>query len=270
MNPVCTRWVAAAAGVATVVLTAALGQWQLRRADEKVAAAALVAQRAAEPVWTESDWPCAVTSADDPLPLQRRAQLRGRWLTERTVFLDNRPMDGVTGFDVVTPLRLSAGPCTGQLVLVQRGWVPRDAADRLRLPVWQDTDAAVRVPGRVVAQVSRTYALGEEAPLDGNSRRPIRQNVDTAMWSAWIGQVPLAGALLQTEDEAMVGPPTVAPTQPTAGAPLSRHWLAMDTGVGKHRAYAAQWFAMSAILAGLTLWFPILAPRWRRRAQPSP
>lgn len=260
MNPVCTRWVAVMAGVFTCLATAGLGRWQLQRADEKLSAAAQMQRRAAEPVWTAADWPCASAgghSAAD-LPVDRPARLRGRWLSHRTVFLDNRPMDGASGFVVLTPLRLSQGPCQGQLLLVQRGWVPRDVRDRQRLPEWQDADAEVSVPGRVAQQPSRTYAIGDEALPDVRLRRVIRQNVDVAFWQAWLGQAPLAGALLQTDDE-----------QP-ARVVLQRHWTAPDAGVGKHRAYAAQWFALSAIAAGLTLWFQFLRPRARALAHPDP
>jgi len=258
MNPVCARWVAVLAGVLTCLGTASLGRWQLQRADDKMAAAALMQRRAAEPPWTAADWPCA--SADTPpvadLPVDRTARLSGRWLSHRTVFLDNRPMDGGSGFIVLTPLRLSQGPCQGQLLLVQRGWVPRDVLDRQRLPDWQDTDAEVSVPGRVALQPSRTYAIGDEAVPDAKLRRVIRQNADAAFWQAWLGQAPLAGALLQTDDEK------------PAGVALRRHWMAPDAGVGKHQAYASQWFALSAIAAGLTLWFQFLRPR--ALAHPDP
>ena len=167
-------------------------------------------------------------------------------------------MDGVPGFDVVTPLRLGTGPCAGRVVLVQRGWVPRDARDRQRVPQWQDSATEVEVPGRVVMQLSRTYALGlEPMPAEGQ-RRPIRQNADAAFWQAWLGQAPLPGALLQTDGEA------------PAGTSLRRHWAAPDVGVGKHQAYAAQWFAMSAVAAGLTLWFQFIRPRRRMANVVSP
>ena len=183
--------------------------------------------------------------------------MTGHWVGDRTVFLDNRPMNGGSGFTVLTPLRLSEGPCRGQMLVVQRGWVPRDVRDRQRLPEWEDTRAEVSVPGRVAQQASRTYAIGAEGPPDASRGRVIRQNADEAFWQSWLGQAPLAGVLLQTDDE-----------QP-GGVALLRHWTAPDAGVGKHQAYAAQWFALSAIAAGLTLWFQFLGPRARARPDPS-
>lgn len=263
MNPVCSRWLAVLAGVATVGVTLALGQWQMQRADDKLAAAALMQRRAQEPAWSGADWPCRASQAQaeaqaqtelpaPELPIERMARLSGHWLAERTVFLDNRPMAGTSGFIVLTPLRLSQGPCRGLVVLVQRGWVPRDVRDRQRVPQWREVEAEVSVPGRVALQPSRTYAIGDE-PLPASGKQAVlRQNVDAAFWQAWLGQAPLAGTLLQTEDEQPVG------------LPLRRDWVAPDAGVGKHHAYAAQWFALAAIAAGLTLWFQFIRPRAHR------
>jgi surfeit locus 1 family protein len=252
MNPVLSRWLAVMAGVATMSATLALGRWQLQRADDKLAAAALMQRRALEPAWSSAEWPCQVpagAAAGHALPVERVARLTGYWLGERTVFLDNRPMAGASGFIVLTPLRLSQGPCQGQVVLVQRGWAPRDARDRQRVPRWQDTEAEVSVSGRVAQQPSRTYAIGDE-PLPPAGKQPaLRQNVDAAFWRAWLGQAPLAGTLLQTDDERPVS------------VPLRRDWAAPDVGVGKHQAYAAQWFALAAIAGGLTLWFQFIRPR---------
>jgi surfeit locus 1 family protein len=36
--------------------------------------------------------------------------------------------------------------------------------------------------------------------------------------------------------------------------------------VGKHHGYAFQWFALSALIAGLYVWFQLLRPRLARRS----
>lgn len=261
MNPLRLTWVAASAGLLTVLLTMMLGRWQLGRADEKQATAQLIVQRQQLPAWTQADWPCVPASSahtaqgaraqlPQDMPVHRPVRLRGAWLPERTVFLDNRQMGGAPGFFVVTPLRLSAsGACGGRVVLVQRGWVPRHAGERSRLPDWREATGEVEVVGRVMARVSQAYAIGEEAPPSPSTSRLIRQNVDEAFWLSWMGQSPLPGAVLQVHAE--MGSP----------ADLRRDWPQPDAGVDKHHAYAAQWFAMSAVAAGLTLWFPFIRPR---------
>lgn len=275
------RWVVWGAAAAVVALTTSAGFWQMGRADRKRVAEAALRQQAQRPAWTNADWPCpqgpgdrGVTEAgaggasptgspvasdiappsSGSLPVQRPVALRGHWLQGRTVFLDNRPMGQGTGFVVVTPLRLSTAPagCPGGIVLVERGWVPRDMRDRLRLPAVETPEGEVQVPGRVIAGLSQVYQLGVEAPAGQASAPVVRQNADPAFWSSWLGRAPLPGAVLQT-----------GPAQPRDGAVLRRAWPEPGHGQDKHLAYAAQWFAMAAVAAGLTIWFQLIRPRLR-------
>lgn len=269
MNPMHKRWLAVIAGTLLALLTARLGAWQLDRAAEKTALAEQQRQRAGAPSWSGRDWPCqpageAVAHAPDvpnpALPAQQPVRLRGRWLSQHTVFLDNRPMDGQPGFFVVTPFKLSDSMCPGGIVLVQRGWWPRDPQDRQRLPDWPDVDVDIELQGVVLPHVSRTYALGEEGPPPRKAGPALRQNVDEAFWLAWLGQSPLPGAVLQGHPEAMTSVSAAGVAPPD----LRRDWPQPDLGVDKHRAYAAQWFALSALSVGLTLWFSVIRP-WRAR-----
>lgn len=237
------------AAVLGVGLTVSLGNWQLRRAAQKVALADQLAQQAGLSPWRNVDWPCA---SDATLPLQRPAMLSGHWMGAKSVYLDNRSMDGQTGFFVVTPLRLDPPAACGPLwVLVQRGWVPRDPSDRSRLPAVSAPDDLVQVMGRVVLTPSQAYALGQEPAVDAHASGPLlRQNMSGADWQAWLGRMPAVGALLQTD-----------PSVPSDPDHLKRAWPAPDTGVGKHQAYAAQWFAMALIITGLYVWYQLLRPR---------
>src|SRR3954471_8397326 len=116
------------ATLAGILLAARLGIWQLDRADQKIALQSSLAARSREPVLDGS------SLARSPLAAEaqhhRRVSLRGRWLAERTVFLDNRQMDGKVGFFVVTPLALAPG---SGVLLVQRGWAPRNFRARSEL-----------------------------------------------------------------------------------------------------------------------------------------
>jgi surfeit locus 1 family protein len=110
-----------------VAATARLGIWQLDRAAQKVAIQARIEARRTLPILSNAE--LARTAPLAAEQVERRASLRGRWLTDRTVFLDNRQMAGKPGFYVVTPLQLDGRP---EAVAVQRGWVPRNFADRRR------------------------------------------------------------------------------------------------------------------------------------------
>lgn len=242
MTAVATGWrrlLLAAVALLCVVVTASLGFWQLGRAQQKQTLQEQIERRGALPPLSAAE----LLANTDPADLSHRlVSLTGQWVPEATVFLDNRPMAGRTGFFVLTPLRLNGGEA---VVLVQRGWVPRDFLDRTRLPVVDTPSTPVQISGRLAPPPSQLLALG------AGGTGPIRQNVElSALAVEW--RLPLIPdvSVLQTDAD---------------DSGLLRDWPRFVGGAHKHRAYAAQWFAMSAIVAGLYLWFQILLPRLRRR-----
>ena len=96
-----TLWgtLAAAAGVTAGIL---LGQWQLGRAQEKLEYAAKLSQSAAQP-------PVHIGPGTiDPAALELQAvEASGRFEPRGMVLIDNRVRNGVVGYEVVMPLRLS-------------------------------------------------------------------------------------------------------------------------------------------------------------------
>lgn len=227
------RALLAVLAVSGALATAWLGCWQLHRADEKIAQQHLIEQQAELPALGAAD----LARADAARDQGRRVALTGHWLHERTVYLDNRPMDGRVGFIVVTPLRLA----DQGLVLVQRGWVPRSFADRQALPALPQASDELRVQGRLIAAPSRAYELGA---AQGTSS--IRQNLDPAAYAHEIGAPLLPITVLQTDADS---------------DGLLRHWPAPDFGVSKHYGYAFQWFALCALISGLYVWFQFVRPR---------
>lgn len=228
--------IVSAAALLGMVLTARLGFWQLDRAAQKMAMQAAVETRGALPPLQTAG--LSATPEALEAQLQRRVLLRGRWLSDKTVFLDNRPMEGHVGFFVVTPLQLEGRP---ESVLVQRGWVPRDGLDRSRLPALVDPAGSIELQGRLIAAPSRLF---EFSPSAGGA---IRQNLDAAAFAQEIGKPLLPLTVLQS----------------SAGEPdgLQRTWPAPDLGLQKHYGYAFQWFALTALLLGLYVWFQLIRPR---------
>jgi surfeit locus 1 family protein len=242
------QWVILIAAVISIAITASLGAWQLRRAAFKEQLAAQILQRnqlpALENTALNASNFIAATRNEDTW-LQRRASLQGRWLHAHTVFLDNRTMQVSgsqrVGFYVATPLAIEGG---NRVIWVQRGWVQRDFQDRSKLPVLAEGTDVVTVPGRLMAQVSRAYEMKNAASAPTGPSR-IWQNLPTVN----VGSKELLPmALLQT-----------APEMEKDG--LLRDWPAADTGVAKHYGYAFQWFALSALLVVLYVWFQLIAPR---------
>jgi surfeit locus 1 family protein len=230
------RWLVLLAAVAGVAGTARLGVWQLDRADQKIERQALLDARRQLPELSAAD--LARHPDEVEAQTQRRIRLQGRWVARATLFLDNRPMDGRVGFHVVTPLQLADGTA----VLVERGWAPRHALRREDLPPVKTPDTeAVTVVARIIPAPSRLFDFG------GLESGPIRQNLDIAAAARESGLGLRPVALLQTEGPADDG--------------LLRHWSAPSVGVDKHHGYAAQWFALSALIAGLYVWFQLIRPR---------
>ena len=171
--------------------------------------------------------------------LHRRIVVQGQWSREHTLFLDNRTRDGVAGFVVVTPLVIGRGDA----VLVQRGWVPRDPADRTRLPAVEPPAGTVTIDARIAPWPPARLALSSV------EEGPIRQNLDPVRLAreAKVALRPLS--LLQLSD----------------GDGLRHDWPEPPTDVAKHHGYALQWFAMSALIAGLALWHGLIRPRRGQR-----
>lgn len=251
------------AAIAAIGLTVSLGLWQLSRADQKQALAAQLAQQQALAPIGNQDWPCAMPT--DPASwAQRPARLTGSWMSGHTVYLDNRQMSGQPGFFVVTPFELQPAPaCGAKVVLVQRGWLPRHAHDRTQLPPLPIEAGVIQLHGRWQPTPHQVYALGYEGTLNPSIQAPLlRQNMDASAWRAWLPNVAwLPGVLLQTQPGAE---PTPGQTDPSLSTPLKRDWPAPDTGVDKHHAYAAQWFALAFTLTGLYVWFQLIRPRRAR------
>jgi surfeit locus 1 family protein len=160
-------------------------------------------------------------------------QLQGEWLSDQTVFLDNRAHHGRVGFWVMTPLRVQAG----QVVWVQRGWVERDALDPRKPPQLAPPADGSPVQARIAPPLSQIFELGSAQQSANPS--PIRANLDPAQMQSLV-QDNVQALVVQTGPE---------------GDGLRRDWFQVGVSADKNRAYAFQWFALSALLAFLYLWF---------------
>lgn len=208
---------------ALVAITLALGNWQLRRADEKVQLA-----RARERA-------LALGTIDLSLPRPsltevegRTALTRGRFDSESTVFLDNRTHLGQAGFHVITALIPEAG---GPRVPILRGWIGRDSADRNRRPDLITPTGLVGIEGLVVNKLAQSLQLSE--PMQPKSDQWQWQYFDLQTYSKWLAQPvePFVLRQLSPIDDRLI-----------------REWTHPADGVDKHRAYALQWYSMAGAL----------------------
>lgn len=229
------------AALATAAGTARLGLWQLDRAAEKQALHdARQRQRALPPLNAAE---LARRPDEVPAQLHRSVDLQGTWLAAHTVYLENRQMNGRPGFFAVTPLRLD----DGSAVLVQRGWLPRDPMDRTRIVAAPPAPGRVAILGRIAPAPGRLYEF--EAGASG----PIRQNLDLDAYARETGLLLRPLTVVQEDG------------QPPPDDGLLRQWPRPAAGVHKHYGYAFQWFALSALILGLYVWFQLIRPRRARQ-----
>ncbi|MGZ8253994.1 MAG: SURF1 family protein [Burkholderiaceae bacterium] len=222
--------VAVLTGIAGVALTTSLGNWQTRRGDEKAARQAQWDDALARAPGTVASSENAAAVARQ---LPQRVQAHGTFVPEATVYIDNRLVNGVAGFQVITPLAVADGM---PWVLVNRGWAPRNMADREEVPKAPVSSGPVQVEGVAVAHVPRVLELGAL----GGSLRGIWQNLDFDAYEQASGRKVARFVVQQTND---------------TGDGLRRVWQRPDAGVDKHRGYAFQWYSLAALIAALTIYF---------------
>lgn len=238
------RWFVAHVVVAVAVATCVLaGRWQLRRLDDRRAANRLVSVRTALPALDE---PASATEADPRSLEYRVASLEGTYDAERQVLLIGRVLAGRTGSHVLTPLRTR----DGRAVLVDRGWVPQQAADP-RSPPPAPPGGVVRVTG-VLLPNERRGPSGSRAPA-GELRAIASLDVGRLEKQLPYPVGPLA--LLLREQVPPPGPsdPKLAPLPPLSEGP--------------HLGYAIQWFGFAAVfLAGYAILLRRPGPKRRPAA----
>lgn len=228
------------AGVLVAVLAFQLGQWQTRRAAEKIEIQTRIDTLAQRP-------PVAARADAPALAEWQPLRLRGSWQEQATRLIDNRTHQGQAGYHVHTPLVLADG---SGAVLVNRGWVA--AGDRRSLPAIPTTRAVVEVEGWLRIPEAAPFMLGAEAT---DLAAPVWQHTDPARHRQLLAAIAPASASSSPT-------PSVAPTlagwvvHQTSAADdgLVRAWPLPATGVDRHRGYAFQWYALACLAAALSLW----------------
>lgn len=215
------RWIPFVATMVAVAVGITLGQWQTRRAAEKEGIEARLATRASmAPVVLHGS-----SYSHDDIEY-RQVVVRGEFLPEWTVYLDNRPYKGTAGFYVITPLKISG---SDMHVLVVRGWTKRDIADRTRIPAIPTPAGTIEVQGIARRNPGQVLQLGRAPQLHPKA---IVQNIDSTGF-ADAANLPMQAFVIEQINDMDDG--------------LVRDWPRPSTGVEKHRGYAFQWYALAAM-----------------------
>lgn len=228
------RWLPPLLGLVVLAVCVNLGMWQLRRAGFKTE---LQRREAA----VQAMQPQVASGIAELVP-DRRVALRGTWVPEHGVLIDNRSHRRQAGYHLLMPLRLN----NGQLVIVNRGWLAA-RLDR-KLPMLSAPGGVVSLNGRTQdPDFSRGYTLGEVEP-----GAPLWPRNDMTAWRTRLGAAASLGHVLVLQESA-------------SDDGLVREWATADFGADKHRAYALQWFSLAAMAAGLTGWWFWRTARRSRR-----
>jgi cytochrome oxidase assembly protein ShyY1 len=210
--------------LATLVLVAlgiALGNWQVRRAAEKTALQSRLTQRSALPPLALDGKPV------DPAAIEyRHVIVTGEFVPNWPLFLDNRPLEGRTGFVLLMPFKIAG---SDEVVLVARGWMPRDPAVHDRVPHVATPPGRTTIEGLAVLHPARVMELGKAPPPKPGA---IVQNLDAAGFAQASGMSVLPVLVEQTSLD---------------GTELIRKWPAPAVDVDRNKGYAFQWYALAAM-----------------------
>ena len=212
-------WWPTLAAIGGIVLTLALGNWQLGRGHEK----AVLAERVTA---ASHDAPIGLAGpevkADDVV--WRRVEASGRFEPKYAVLIDNRIVRGTVGYFVVMPLKIADSE---RYVLVNRGWIAATGSRNVLPPIATPAQT-VHVTGLATVPGQRYLELATNT-IEGN----VWQNLTLERYRATV-PIALQPVVIQQESDADDG--------------LVREWAAPDLGIDRHYAYAFQWFVMAAAI----------------------
>jgi surfeit locus 1 family protein len=220
--------------VPMVLILLGLGVWQLQRLEEKNAA---IEDRIERTTAAPVAFPFTAEGVDLPALEFHRSAVTGRFLNDREFHLLARSLagEGEAGYQVITPLEVTAGPHAGAIVLVNRGWVPMDRAD-----------PASRAAGQI----------NGETTVEGVIRPPGRQNWmvpdNEPSKNVWFWS-DLAGMARQLGGSAPVAPVFLEAAAGSDPRALPRGGQTRIDVPNDHLQYAVTWFALAVAMA--VIWF---------------
>jgi surfeit locus 1 family protein len=220
---------------AGVILTLALGHWQIGRAQYKDRM-----QQQYDRLGAQPPVQIGATVVERADVLMRRVEVRGEFAPQFTVYIDNRMHAHSPGYHVVTPMRLSGSE---RYVMVNRGWIasPQDRT----VPSVATPEGEQTVIGTAV-----DYSLNYVELSPQVTQGQVWQNLVLARYQQFSG-LDLQPVVIQQDDSVADG--------------LVRQWSRPDLGRNTHLAYAFQWYALS-----LAIFIYYVVTHVQRRPHVSP
>ncbi len=237
-SPFRGRWLISTILVAlAAILFLVLCGWQLQRRSQRLAANAHILARLEQPALNVTGEILDPVDAD-----LRRATVRGVYDYDREIVLRNRTWNELPGVHVLVPLRITGsddGRGAPVAILVDRGWIPYDAAAPAQRAEYHNASGEVEVTGVLRQSETRRGSISPVDPLPTlDNRVDAWHRVDLPKIRQ---QLPYALLAVYLEEE-------VPPGQTPRFFPKPQPDISLDEG--SHLFYAIQWFAFAVIAVG--------------------
>ncbi len=218
-----------ALGLSLVTLFTYLGIWQLNRAEERdIAFKKIKMQMALSPVLisNENDW-------DTVAPYQK-ILIKGQFIEEHTVLIDNALLDGKAGYHIITAFKLDA---VDQYLAVNRGWVS-GTQSRSILPTFETKKTTVTLNGYLKAfQPPPLFFSKTENIIRNKNNQPLWLYFDLPSFEKQL-DLPVSPYLLTA--------------QANQNGAFKTPSLQAESKEGMHIGYAIQWFIFALFISVLT------------------
>ncbi len=240
MRSLILRWIGLAACLALLAWAFVnLGFWQLDRLDQRRSLNTSVQTHEGAPVVA---WEAALAATVDDTGAWQRVSATGVFDAEHQFVIRYRSQGGLTGYEVVTPLRTAQGT-----VLVDRGFAQRPAGE----------DFPTLAPPPPGGQITLVGYVRRGEQGDDTAVVPVDGQVRLINPTALAASLPYPVATTGFLSAISLDPPASAGLTPVTPPQLNE---------GNHFSYALQWFAFAALaVIGLVV-FIRADLRDRRRA----
>ncbi|MCG8324190.1 MAG: SURF1 family protein [Thiotrichales bacterium] len=214
-------------------LLAALGFWQLDRAEQKRSRHEMfLSRQQLDPVQLGAYEPLHASAQD---MLWRRVSATGVFNEQIQILLDNQVRHSQAGYFVFTPFQMSG---MNTYVLVNRGWVPA-GLDRNRIPELE----RINQEASILATVKYAQSSGI-----------VLQDLPAEKLGPGVYRVHTLKPAGLSETLAMNFPDVVLRLEPGSDHGYLLDWPQPGSDEAMHRGYAFQWFALAVALLLIYLW----------------
>lgn len=208
-----------------LIILSLLGVWQLKRYHYKENLLTEYTQALKQPAV-----PMASLNKKNDIQFQH-VKIRGIFLNDRTIFLDNRFNEDRVGYEVITPVLLTK---SNKVILVNRGWVPliKKSQNPSNLPNINPVFGEQQLTGYIKKIDKHHFILGENI-LTPNHWPLLIQKINISQIQSILKR-PLYPFVIRLDQKSTHG--------------FVRNWQVINVLPQRHLGYAFQWFGLAFVL----------------------